>query len=109
MEKTSFIVKIRNFFIVLLLGGTVIYFGIQLLPDKNLTAKEFRERIEKLEKVVDTIKLKVDTVNTTTKRIDKRSIKSEKNIDTLKKGQTVIFKEVTKGSKSFIDKIKDLF
>jgi hypothetical protein len=109
MEKTSFIDKIRNFFILVLLGGTVIYFGIQLLPDKSLTAKEFRERIEKLEKKVDTIDLKIDTINTTTKRIDKAAIKNEKNIDSLKKGQTVIFKEVTKGSRSFIDKIKDLF
>ena len=96
-----------TFIAVLLIGYVAIS---RLLPEKSVTETEFRKRIDRLE-------YKVDSLQTISKSIYKNtdSLKSEirfvkKDIDTLKKGNYVIFEEVKKVSNSsLLERIKQLF
>ena len=103
MKKT-----IRSLITYIIVACVIVYLIVSFLPGKSLTEKSFKERIDKLELKFDSMSVKIDTIYeiTKTNRTDFKRI--DKNVDTLKKGQYVIFKQVSKKD-DFLSKLKDLF
>ena len=99
----------KNLLIYGIIACAIAYYVINKLPGNNVTEKMFKERIDKLELQLDSVHVKVDTIYVISKtnRTDIKRINN--NVDSLKKGQYVIYKEVSKQKSDFWSKVKDLF
>jgi len=80
------------------------YIGYDIYISRdNVTNKTFNEYREEFRAEVDTLKIKLDSLKKTTYRI-------EKNTDSIKVGQAVIYKQIKEHSNSpFLENLKSLF